>query len=263
MNYFISRRYAIALVVITFMVSGLFWYEASFVFDTSTPDIDSQPAAYTIGDAMRLLPSEISLYQVQRNGFNQSRILYSVTVFFPMQESKFFKDNSIDENLAKNKIVGTWVVNLKEKSSKRLEDDPVHGSHYFLQWVDDTDIELYNDGESIAVTFNALSGDIVSRRVNMLSLHFKSLKNIIKNDIEVSFKPIDTSLRECFVVGVQEDSSIKYPFACIKKTNVELTIKGYSKKIILEYIDDEAIKINDKTFNGLLSRDYPVLDVNF
>lgn len=119
------------------------------------------------GDAMQeifsILPEEVSFFKVEENGFNEDESLYSVNVYISRNVESKLKDSGLSRDDWHN-YTGSWIVNLRNETAYRIASGSDHQDYIFNQWVENDKIELLGDGKYSATTYDAFSGDIISKR---------------------------------------------------------------------------------------------------
>lgn len=166
----------IKLVKIIIVFSAIFLFIAVgirfFVVNKSVKnipqsDINTQQANTTNGEvdgqkALSLLPREVLLFDVQKNGFSQDKSFYSVNVYISLDAQSKLKEAGLSEKDWSN-YTGCWIVNLRNGKAYRIATAGYQDSNFY-QWVGNDEIELIGDGKLTATTYNALSKDVVSTR---------------------------------------------------------------------------------------------------
>lgn len=213
---------------------------SSVPLSTSSP---TPKRVFNEEETLAYLPKETSIYKVIKNGFNPDNSLYSINIYFP--DDMVEKKDQIESDLTKNKFVGSWVIDPQKQSAKRLANWPQ--DYNFLKWISNEKIELHDDNESTATTYNAIIGEVVAKRVNKINFEFKSTQD----GNEVEFRPIDTSLTDCFITGELVQNWIKYPFSCVEQSNITVIVPGYPE-MTLKYINNHSVEIQGKIFDNLL-----------
>lgn len=169
------RKYVVVVASIvlfstfTFIVvKGAFLYSGSINSGIKKTENISGSCA-NIDDAQKknecglsLLPKEIALYKIIENGYNPGGFLYSVNVYFPDDTYQKWKNGEIEQDPQKNLYVGSWVVNLQSDTVRRLASVP--GDYNFSRWVNNDEVELLSDGNVSATIYNALTGEVVSKK---------------------------------------------------------------------------------------------------
>lgn len=131
------------------------------------PGVEIRQANTDDGEAdeqeiLSLLPKEVLLYKVQRNGFNQDESLYSVNAYISLDAEKRLKEAGFS-NADFQKYAGCWIVDLRNSKAYRIA--AVEGQDYnFYQWVGNDRIELLGDGKKTATTYDVFTGKAISSR---------------------------------------------------------------------------------------------------
>lgn len=210
------------------------------VSEESTPrpteEVSCDPL--TQEELVSLLPQGATTYELRHNSYNSSGCFYSINIFFPSDMNK-----KIERDITKNQLVGSWIINLKTKAAERIANWP--DDYSFSKWVSEEKIELMGDDNDTASVFNVKTGEIVSRRVNQLNLKFTK-----GQDRLVSFKSTK-QIEVCTFEKEMVQNWVQYPFDCVEKSDVNIQVDGYPN-MLLEYVDKETVRIDGKTFGGLL-----------
>lgn len=196
-------------------------------------------------ELLNLLPEEAQEYKLISNGFSPNQNLFSVTIYFPNDMFDKNIETSID-----NPNVGNWIIDINTKKSHRIASwETVKGTQ-FLGWVDDSHLEILSDGEQIAGTIDIMTGQVTHKRIYNLSFE---LVNDEDERYEVAqFTVEDTQDKECNVSKQVVQRWFNYPFNCVKKGLVTITVPGYKNSFTLSYINESTIAVNGKQYSNLL-----------
>lgn len=115
-------------------------------------------------DALNLLPEELSLFMVQKNGFNEDKTFYSVNVYVSHDAESRLKTAGLSVE-DWGQYAGCWIVNLQNNTSYKIASAVGRQDSNFNQWVKNDEIELVGDGKHTATTYNATTGDVVVKRI--------------------------------------------------------------------------------------------------
>ena len=127
------------------------------------PAVSSESAVSLKKDkeyALSLLPKELALYKIIENGYNPDGSLFSISVYFP--DNTYQMRNTIEMDYRKNGYLGSWIINLRDDTAKRLAS--ASQDYNFSRWVNSERIELLSESNATATIYDAISGDAVSQR---------------------------------------------------------------------------------------------------
>ncbi|PID51938.1 MAG: hypothetical protein CR972_04515 [Candidatus Moraniibacteriota bacterium] len=114
-------------------------------------------------DILTLLPEDALLCKIYKNGFNENKTLFSVNIYYPNDRDEKLQDGRKISDIDFSPYIGSWILDVKNSSAKRIASSP--DDYNFHKWVDVNSVELLDDGKYSATTYNALTGNVVSKRI--------------------------------------------------------------------------------------------------
>lgn len=188
--------------------------------------------------ALALLPKEVLLYEVQKNGFNQDKTLYSVNAYISLAaEGKLEKAGF--SNMDFQKYAGCWIVNVRDTVAYRIST--VGQDYNFYRWMSNNRIELVGDGKKTATTYNALTGDVMSKRIFNLD-----------NSVDISkWKEYRNS---------EENFEVKYPAGVVIQEKHENFVDDITNRYVSFY-DPETdatiyLGVKQKSENNIMPKPF-------
>ncbi len=211
----------------------------------------------SLEEIMEALPEKAKYYKIFFNGMSPGCSYYSLGIYYGGGGSE--DKPEIDPSCTTNEIVGAWVVNTKTKEAKRIASCRYNEGKYhesnFSRWITDNLVELRTDDHDYARVIDVTSGKTVLRRITRVNLHLPDIRELS----EVQFIPLDEPFPGCQKEGYMSYPFIQYDFDCLRRTDVEVHIKGETK-LLMKYIDEETIEVSGVVYSNLL--DYQNSDIN-
>jgi|GEM_PF-5803941 len=209
----------------------------------------------TLKEIMRALPEEAKYYRIYFRGMSPECSYYALGIYYGGVKMPGEDWPEIDSNCITNEVVGAWVVKTRTGEAERIatcrNNEGKYHENNFSRWVTDQLIELLTDDKDYARIIDVVSGETVFRRVNRVNLYLPDIMPDFRELSDVQFILLDDSFVECQKEGYLSWPFIQYDFDCLRKTDVEVQVKG-GTKLLMSYIDDQTIEVNGVVYKDLL-----------